>query len=149
MSELRDVSTTRDDFGPDEDEISVHHEVNLDDLDEAELYALYLDVGARLPSKHLRDISIEQELVTQYKQAQALQGRVLKSNAIPANQLSQVLNTVSSSLGALAKLQKEVYTSERLKRLESLLLQALRTMPIEAQTTFLTEYERLLQEGNA
>ena len=148
--ELYDVSFT----GDEEDELHREpepiHGISLEGLTDEQLYALAADVDGALPAIALRDISIEQELVKQYKTAHYLQSRVLADPGVPANQRAQTLNAVASCLASVAKLQMDMYTSERLKTIENILLKALRTLPREQQDAFLREYEALLRkEGRA
>lgn len=51
------------------------------------------------------------------------------------------MNAVAASLATLAKLQGDTYTSERLKKIEQILIETLQTLPYEAQEAFLTKYE--------
>ena len=51
---------------------------------------------------------------------------------------------VAANLATLAKLQTEVYTSERLKKVEQVLISVLQDMPMEQQESFFSRYEELL-----
>lgn len=108
------------------------------------LLALRQKVEAALPARSLRDLNMAQELVLQMQALQCLQQRTLEDPEVPANQAAQCANALSSSLAGLSKMQSEVYTSERLKRVEAILIQCLNTLPMETQTAFLAEYEAQL-----
>ena len=73
-----------------------------------------------------------------------LQREVLEDTQTPANQMAQVANSVASVLASLSKLQNETYDSERLKRVESVLIEALNELPMGVQDEFLSKYEALL-----
>lgn len=116
----------------------------LNGMDVHELVQLRQAVDERLPVRSLRDLNMEQELVIQLVTAQRLQRDVLADEETPANQRAQTLNAVAAALATLAKLQVEVYNSERLKRVEQVLIEVLQTLPMEAQEQFLALYEKEL-----
>ena len=146
MATFYDVTATYtnkdDEFG---EPLPSLHGVDLSVYDKPALYSLLLDIEAMLPTEDLRDISVEHELVRHLRASQALQTSVIASGA-PANQKAQIVNSVASILTGLAKLQMDIYTSERLKDIEAALLKALRKLPIEEQAEFLAFYEKLLKK---
>jgi hypothetical protein len=77
-----------------------------------------------------------------------LQQRVLTDNEAPANQQAQVANSLSSALVNLVKLQTDVYTSERMKVIESILVDCIKDLPMEAQEEFLERYETALGKAD-
>lgn len=106
----------------------------------------YLDeIKAVLNSTSLVEMNMEEELVLQYRAVKALQGRVIDDLETPANQRAQVANAVASSLARLADLQMTIYTSERFKRIETLLIRHLRKLPEDMAAQFLDDYEELLE----
>lgn len=107
----------------------------------AELLAARAEIDARLPDMSLKSVDVERELVIQLKTAQMLQRDTLEDESTPANQKSQVLNSASAALANLAKLQIEIYDSERLKRIEAILIEVVNTLPAKAQESFLSRYE--------
>lgn len=119
-------------------------QVNIDGMGLDELLELRTRVDAKLPARRLADIDLEQELVLQLLATQELQRKVLKDDETPANQMAQVSNAVQAALQNLVKLQGEVYKSERLKRIEQVLLDCIKDLPHEAQDAFLTLYEQKL-----
>jgi hypothetical protein len=106
-----------------------------------ELLELRAQIEQRLPVKQLKDLNLEQELVLQLLTSQQLQRDVLQDDEIPANQRAQCLNAVAAIIAQLVKLQTEVYTSERLKRIEGYLIESLRQLPLQGQAKFLELYE--------
>lgn len=119
---------------------------DLSGIDEAGLYLLMTEVEAKLPLKYLKDVSLEQELVRQLRMTQLLQIDVIDDPEVPANQRAQTANAVAAILHNLAKLQTEVYTSERLKTIEAILIETLKTLPEEQQRRFMEEYVERLSE---
>ena len=135
------VPTTKKALEPD----PTHHlRVNLDLLSPDELLELRKEIDQRLPTSSLNDLNLEKELVLQLLTVQKLQREVLAESDIPANQKAQTVNAVAANLATLAKLQTEVYTSERLKKVEQVLISVLQEMPMEQQEAFLDAYETAL-----
>ena len=112
-----------------------------------ELLDLRSRIEALLPAKSLQDMDLQRELVLQVLALQALQQRVLGDNETPANQQAQCANSLSAALANLVKVQTGLYTSERLKRVEALLIATLDEMPKDSQEQFLAKYEELLEDG--
>lgn len=120
--------------------------LGLETLSEVELVRLRAEIDRKLPIRSLQDINMERELVLQLITVQNLQHDVLSNEAIPANQQAQTANTVAAALATLAKLQGDIYTSERLKKVEQALIECLQDLPKEAAAAFLDRYEALLEE---
>jgi len=127
------------------DVIDVNPEVQLDNFSLHDLLKLKADIERRLPARTLRDISMERELLLQWMASQELQNQVLQDEATPANQRAQVANSTAGILQQLAKLQIEVHTSERLKKIEMILIECLGTLPMEVQEKFLSAYAEALE----
>lgn len=121
-----------------------HLQVNLDQLSPDELLELRKEIDQRLPTSSLNDLNLEKELVLQLLTVQKLQREVLAESDIPANQKAQTVNAVAANLATLAKLQTEVYTSERLKKVEQVLIESLQALPEGAQQAFFEHYETTL-----
>lgn len=116
----------------------------LDNYSPEELLALRERIDEKLPHRTLNNVNLEKELVMQLQHAQKLQKETLEDDQTPANQKAQVLNSVASTLQMLGKLQIEVYDAERLKKLEQILIGAIKELPKETQETFLQAYEQEL-----
>lgn len=114
-----------------------------------ELLEMRRQIETLLPVKDIKDLNLSRELVLQVQALQALQQRVLSDGEAPANQQAQVANSLSAALVNLVKLQTDVYTSERMKVIEAILVETLKTLPIEAQREFLDAYEEALGSHNA
>lgn len=117
------------------------HDFDLTGLDPDQLLGLRNGIDQLLPVKLLKDVNLQQELVLQLLTIQRLQNETMTDDEVPANQKAQVAGHVAGALGVLGKLQVEVYSSERLKKIEAVLIEVLKTLPTEAQETFLTAYE--------
>lgn len=113
----------------------------LENMPVDQLMALRAEIDAYLPVRDLQDINLSRELVLQVQALQALQLRVMNDQDTPANQIAQCANSLSAALVNLVKLQTDVFTSERLKRIEMLLIKTLQSLPTETQSQFLAEYE--------
>ena len=112
----------------------------LSELSEGELLQLREEIYALLPVKHLNDLDLTQEVVLQYRAALSLQNSVLEGGE-ESNKKAQVLNTCSSALQSLVKMQAEFHTPERLKNIESRLMKALVKVPKEYLIEFFAYYE--------
>lgn len=106
-----------------------------------ELLAMRTAIDARLPATALKDMNLEQELVTQYLKVVALQEKVLLDERTPANQLAQVSNSVAATLQQLVSMQSKFHTSERLKEIEARLIRTLNKIPDEYVQEFFKWYE--------
>lgn len=109
------------------------------------------------PEGKLSDMNIEQELFEAYHAARSLRDTLLdeltpedefdsSSGTTPANQIAQVMNTVTTILKDITKMQTEMYNSNRVKVLENCLLAAIKGAPDDVQSKFFAEYESLLKK---
>lgn len=121
------------------------HDFDLKSMSEDQLLSLRADVYKLLPTKLLKDLNLQQELVLQLLAIQSLQNETMMDENVPANQKAQVAGTVANALAVLGKLQIEVYSSERLKKIEAVLIEVLKTLPTEKQNAFLTAYEAAVE----
>jgi hypothetical protein len=120
------------------------HQFDLSNLNPDQLLELRMDIDQLLPVKHLKDLNLQRELVLQLLNTQRLQNEVMRDDEVPANQKGQIAGQVASILNTLGKLQIDVYSSERLKQVEGVLIGVLNTLPTEQQEEFLTVYEKAL-----
>lgn len=105
----------------------------------------YLDeIRAALPYNSLVDMDMERELILQFQAVRTLQNTILDDESVPANQKAQVANSVASVLGSIAELQNKIYSSERFKRIETLLIRHLNKLPEDVAAVFLEDYEQLV-----
>jgi hypothetical protein len=76
-----------------------------------------------------------------------LQNECIDDDTLPLNQKAQVANSVSSSLARLTELQNELYTSERFKAIENLLIRTLAKLPEDLASEFLDAYQAILEKS--
>lgn len=112
-------------------------------LSEPELIDLRARVDSYLPVKLLREMSLEEEMVLQYRAVRGLQAAVLADKDIEPNKQAQVVNSCASALDNLVKMQERYHHAERLKQIETHLIEVLNTFPPELTRTFFERYEGL------
>lgn len=100
-----------------------------------------------LKESSLSNMNLEHELLVQYQTVKDLQDDVLNNDDIPANQKAQVSNAVASTLGQLIKMQTELDRETRLKLMETCLIEAIQTLPVETKDAFFREYERMAAQA--
>ena len=83
----------------------------------------------------------EQELLKLRRQAKALYESIEHDDETPANQKAQVLNSISSVLQALVKLQADVHSSKKVQAIELAVISVMKKQPEAIYTAFLAEYE--------
>lgn len=114
---------------------------DLSNMSEAQLIEMRGMIDRLLPTTRLKDLNLEKELVLQLVTIQGVQADALDNDEVPAHQKAQVAGKVADALATLGKLQIEVYSSERLKKVEAVLIGVLKNLPHAQQDEFLTAYE--------
>lgn len=117
---------------------------SFENLPEAALIALRQEIDSRL-TLDLASINMKEELALQFKQAKALYAAAETDETTPMNQKAQVLNSLSTIIAAISKTSAEVYSVERLKKLEAATLHALEFLPRESKERFFDLYEQYLE----
>lgn len=117
----------------------------LSQFSEEQLLNLRAQIDELLPDKKLKDVNLEVELVRQLATVHRLQADVLSDDNTPANQKAQCAGQVANVLAVLSKLQVEVYSSERLKKIEAVMVDTVNLMPPATQEFFFAEYEKRLE----
>ena len=102
------------------------------------------EITRHLPPLTLKEMNLEEEVILQYHSIRMLQTSAIDDNEIALNQRAQVANSVTSVLNKLTDMQESLYTSERFKRVENLLIRQLMKLPEAVAQEFIVEYERLL-----
>lgn len=120
------------------------HNFDFAGLPVEQLLSLRAQIDQRLPALELKDLDMEKELVRQFLAARQLQATILADTMTPANQKAQVSNSLAASLASLSKLQIVVHSSERMKRIEIALIDAVNMLPMEAKEAFLDAYAKIL-----
>ena len=88
-------------------------------------------------------LDLEEELLAQYNLAKKLIHDAEYDSEIPLNQKAQAINSAAAILGALIKNQADLYSLERIKKIEAILLRTLQRFP-SLQEDFMAEYSTAL-----
>jgi hypothetical protein len=128
-------------------------------LSESQLLEIRAKVDGLLGSMNLDDIDMARELMTQHRTVSLLQHQTLNDEDVPPNQKAQTANTFQALLQQLIKMRTELYTAERSRAIESMVIRAFTKCSSadfdaspeakkalqEAKDLFFTEYEALLK----
>ena len=98
----------------------------------------------QLPNE-LKELNLDHELLQNYQDAKNYLEQIRYDETVPPNQVAQVMNTINTILKEIVKMQTELYDAERLKKIESATVRAIKLAPKEAQEAFFEEYESLLK----
>lgn len=93
----------------------------------------------------LRSLDLDAQLYMMYAKAKNYLTEVQNTDEVPPNQIAQVFNTISSILKEIVKMQTDLYSAERVKKLEAAMIQALKLAPKDVQEEFFKEYEKILK----
>ena len=85
-------------------------------------------------------LNLETELLSQYNEARRLIHIATYDDEVPVNQKAQAVNTATTVLAALIKSQADLYSLERVKKIEATLLDVLKEFP-DMQEPFMKAYE--------
>ena len=110
----------------------------------SELIRLRDRINKSLPSGELEDLDLGQELVNVYLSAKEMLEEARDDDETPLSQKATTVNSITSALKALADIQKALYSSERQRKLENALSEALVKFP-ELQEQFFDVYEKALE----
>ena len=114
---------------------------NLANLPVDALLDLRGQIDNALPARALKDLDMEHELVVQMQIVKNLQHQTLLDDAVPANQKAQVTNSCASALEALIRMQAKYASGERLKQIETHLIETLNRLPKDQTEEFFKWYE--------
>lgn len=120
-------------------------------LEDYDLHAAPLQPQTVLPADYLpeygslKNLNLDGELYAAYARAKNYLAIVQADEEIPPNQVAQVMNTLTAILDKIVKLQTELYSAERVKKLEAAMIQAIKLAPPESQQVFLEQYQTLLK----
>ena len=103
----------------------------------------YTHTALPVHATRLQDLDLESEVLQNYNTAKQFLATI-DQESIPANQVAQVINSITGILKDLVKMQTDLYDAERVKKLEAALINTLKTLPEEQQNAFFTRYERAL-----
>lgn len=88
------------------------------------------------------NLNIHDELVDNYNAALQLRDSLAFRDDIPPNQVAQVMNSMTAILTQLTKLQTDLYSAQRIKDIELILIDTLKSMPKPMQDHFFAEYSK-------
>lgn len=122
--------------------------VKLIGRDQEELWRIKREVDSLLTGKTLADIDLEQELVSQLALTKRFLEQIIDDSDVPANQRSQAINSCTTILTNLCRVQIDLYNAERVKALESALVKTLKTLDKPAQEEFFKRYENYYRQSD-
>ena len=93
----------------------------------------------------LNDLDLDKELLDQYKAAKEVFDDVKNDDSIAVNQKAQVINTITSILQSIVKVQQELHNVEKMKLIENILIETLQKHEA-LKETFLQDYEIALRK---
>lgn len=103
--------------------------------------------NVRIPTVYKKiqfeELDLEKELLEQYNTAKQLLHDASFDETIPLNQKAQAVNSATAIIGALIKTQAELYSLERIKKIEAVLIATLKQFP-DLQESFMTAYKEAL-----
>ena len=101
--------------------------------------------GALDPDDELAGNFVAMDLLAEtmqlYRRTKRLMEHTLRSKTTPSNQKAQTVNALANLLKGLAAQQTELYNAERLKRLENLVITAVKDLAPDTQDEFIRRYE--------
>lgn len=83
------------------------------------------------------------ETIQLFRRTKRLLLKAMSATDVPYNQQAQIVNSLGSLTKQLGALQMRLYDSERLKKLETSLIEMLQDLPLESQNKFLERYKEL------
>lgn len=89
------------------------------------------------------NLNLQDELLKQYNITQQLLHDATYDKDIPLNQKSQVIGAANAILSSLIRSQAELYSLERVKKIENCLIATLQAFP-DLQETFMKAYTEVL-----
>jgi hypothetical protein len=122
MSELKAPDGLRD-FSLHEEPVE---EFPLEGLSEEKLLELHSKVESRLGGLALTEVNLVKETLLQIKRAKVLQELATSEKGTPMNQRAQVQNSLAGLLTQLSKIQIELYSSERIKRIQNAVIRVVK-----------------------
>lgn len=132
MSELKAPDGLRD-FSLHEEPVE---EFPLDGLSDDKLLELHAKIEGRLGGLALTEVNLVKETLLQIKRAKVLQELATSEKGTPMNQRAQVQNSLAGLLTQLSKIQIELYSSERIKRIQNAVIRVVKTLPEPQQAAF-------------
>lgn len=112
----------------------------------SDLLALRAQIDKKLPATDLSELNLEKETVIHFMTVKEVMNNVMDEDGVPANQKAQLMNSCSSSIAQMAKIQTELYNAERVKKIEQAVIETLKKMDEDVIERFFSLYEELLEK---
>lgn len=93
----------------------------------------------------LAQLNLDEELLNQYNSAKLVFEAAQFDEETPLNQKAQILNTLTSILQAIIKMQQDLHSIERVKLIEATLISTLQNHET-LKEAFLDDYEKALRK---
>lgn len=113
-------------------------------LDDQELLTLRSIIDARLEIGHIGSVDLGSEIMVQLRTLKQLQHDALRDEEAPHNQKAQAASTVSRLLADLVKSRNKLFSAERSKAVENMVIEAMKDAPQEAKEMFFERLERMM-----
>lgn len=94
----------------------------------------------RAPRQNLEELDLSEELYKQYVKVKDMFDAAPNE---PLNQRAQTINSIVAVLGRITQIRTELYSAERLKKMEECLIRTLKLFP-DISESFLAAYEEAL-----
>lgn len=101
-----------------------------------QLLDLHAKVENELGGLGLMEVNLVKETLLQIHRAKLLQETASQAKDAPLNQKAQVQNSLGSMLTQLAKVQIDLFNSERIKRIQGAVVKVVKTLPKPQQDQF-------------
>lgn len=110
--------------------------VPLDNMSTDQLLDLHAKIEQKIGGLQLGEVNLVKETLLQVHRAKALQEAASTDKSVPMNQRAQVQNSLGNMLTQLAKIQMSLYSSERIKRIQSACVKVVKQLPKKQQDLF-------------
>lgn len=117
----------------------------IEHLSISDLLSLRARIDKKLPATELSDLNLEKETVIHFMTVKEVMNKAMDDEDTPANQLAQLMNTCSASITQMAKIQLDLYSAERVKKIEQAVIETLKEAGDDFIEKFFDRYEELLE----
>lgn len=97
-----------------------------------------------LPMLDTSPINLQTELDANFRAAKLLRDTLSMDSETPANQKAQVMNTITTILSQMTKVQMDLFNVQRQKEIEGILIETIKEQPEDLQDKFFALYESKL-----
>jgi hypothetical protein len=111
----------------------------------AEVPLPQLPIKKQVTANTLNDLDLDKELLDQYKAAKSVFEDIQYAEDIAPNQKAQVINTITTILQNIVKVQQDLHNVERMKLIENTLIATLQNHET-LKEAFLKDYKIALEK---